>query len=80
VGKSGRRKLILRWPEFSTLVLGQLGTEKTQKNMNMEVNGAKFGVRKNGMDSIGMEHTGWAKATKNIIFTLSAKSGLYLDE
>jgi hypothetical protein len=58
VGKSGRRRLILRWPEFSTLDFGQLGTEKTKKNMNMEANGARFRLRKNSMDVIGMEHTG----------------------
>jgi hypothetical protein len=53
---------------------------KLKENMNMEVNGARFGLRKNGMDAISMEHTGWAKVTKNMIFTLSAKSGLYLNE
>jgi hypothetical protein len=37
-------------------------------------------LRKNGMGAIGIEHTGWAKVTKNMIFTLSAKSGLYLNE
>jgi hypothetical protein len=39
----------------------------------MEVNSARFGLRKNGMDAIGMEHTGWAKATKNMIFTLVSR-------
>ncbi|KAJ6618948.1 hypothetical protein B0H10DRAFT_1947161 [Mycena sp. CBHHK59/15] len=80
VGKSGRRKLILRWPGFSTHDFGQLGTEKTPKNMHMEVNGAGSGLLKNGMDAIGVEHTGWAKVTKNTIFTLSVKRELYLDE
>jgi hypothetical protein len=47
--------------------------------MSMEVNGARFGLRKNGMDAMGMEHTGWAKATNNMISTRSAKRGLYLD-
>ncbi|KAJ6561317.1 hypothetical protein B0H10DRAFT_1966590 [Mycena sp. CBHHK59/15] len=58
----------------------ELGTEKTPKNMHMEVNGAGSGLLKNGMDAIGVEHTGWAKVTKNTIFTLSVKRELYLDE
>jgi hypothetical protein len=29
--------------------------------MSMEINGAGFGLRKDGMDAIGMEYTGWAK-------------------
>jgi hypothetical protein len=52
VGRSGQRKLILRWPEFSTMDFGQLDTEKTQKNLSMEVNGARFGLRKNGIDAM----------------------------
>ncbi|KAJ6544891.1 hypothetical protein B0H10DRAFT_1970055 [Mycena sp. CBHHK59/15] len=47
--------------------MAQLGTEKTPKNMHMEVNGAGSGLLKNGMDAIGVEHTGWAKSRGNCI-------------
>jgi hypothetical protein len=80
VGKSGRRKLILRWPEFLPSISVSWAQKKIRKNMDPEVNSAGFGLRKNGMDAIGVEHTGWAKVTKNTIFTLSAKRELCLDE
>lgn len=80
MGKSEGRRFILRWPKFCTLDLGQLGTEKSEKNCNMEVNGTEFSLRKNGTDAIGLGHPGWAKVMKNAIFALSAKSELYLDE
>jgi hypothetical protein len=57
-----------------------LGTEKSEENCDMEVNCTELSLRKNGTDTIGLDHPGWAKVLKNAIFTLSAKSELYLDE
>ncbi|KAJ7911195.1 hypothetical protein B0H13DRAFT_1876056 [Mycena leptocephala] len=64
-----------RWGQAPPTKTGRGGEmfDMSGPGSNMEVNGAGFSLRKNVIDTIGLDHAGWAKVTKNTIFTLSGK-------